>query len=163
MRSRSLFMFVALVGVTAACEDDDDVRARFTAELNGANERPTPVTTSGTGTFQATLDENNILTYTLTFSGLGTNTTLAHIHGPATTAQAAGILINLDAPSLGRTITIGATSGTGAGTIDLNLVTLNAAVSGDSLLTLLNNGNAYVNIHTVTNGSGEIRGQVIRQ
>ena len=163
MRGRSLLMFVALVGVATACEDDDDVRARYTASLNGANERPTAVTTAGTGQFEATLDENNILTYTITFSGLGSNTTLGHIHGPATTAQFAGILIDFNAPSLGRIITIGATSGTATGTVDLNLVTANAAVSGDSLLTLLNNGNAYVNIHTATNGAGEIRGQIIRQ
>jgi hypothetical protein len=48
--------------------------------------------------------------------------------------------------------------------VDLNLVTTgNANVSGDSLLVLLNNGNAYVNIHTQNRTGGEIRGQIIRQ
>jgi hypothetical protein len=35
-------------------------------------------------------------------------------------------------------------------------------VSGDSLKVLLNNGNAYVNVHTAAHGAGEIRGQVAK-
>jgi CHRD domain-containing protein len=162
MRGRSLMMFVALVGFATACEDDDDVRARYSATLSGANERPNPVTSNGTGTFEATLDENNILHYAITFSGLTSNSTLAHIHGPATAAQAIGVLVNFDAAGSGRVITLGATSGTAAGTIDLNAA-ITTTVSGDSLLKLLNNGNSYVNIHSVNFGAGEIRGQIIRQ
>lgn len=163
MRSGSLFIFVALLGVTAACEDDDnDVRARFTATLNGANERPNPVTTAATGTFEATLNESNILTYAVTFSGLGANTTAGHIHGPASTAVAVGFLVNFDQVAAGRILPLGVTAGTATGTVDLNAA-ITATVSGDSLLTLLNNGNAYVNIHTTGFPAGEIRGQIIRQ
>jgi len=36
----------------------------------------------------------------------------------------------------------------------------NANVSLDSLRTLFNNGNAYVNVHTTANPGGEIRDQV---
>ena len=36
----------------------------------------------------------------------------------------------------------------------------NANVSLDSLRTLFNNGNAYVNVHTSVNPGGEIRDQV---
>jgi hypothetical protein len=35
-------------------------------------------------------------------------------------------------------------------------------VSGDSLRTLLANGNAYVNVHTAKYPGGEIRGQVVK-
>jgi hypothetical protein len=33
----------------------------------------------------------------------------------------------------------------------------------DSLMTRLNNGTAYVNVHTRRNPGGEIRGQITRQ
>ncbi len=35
-------------------------------------------------------------------------------------------------------------------------------VSGDSLRTLMANGNAYVNVHTAKYPGGEIRGQVVK-
>jgi hypothetical protein len=37
--------------------------------------------------------------------------------------------------------------------------TENSQVSGDSLVVLLTNGRAYVDIHTAANPGGEIRGQ----
>jgi len=162
MRSRSLVMFVALVGFTSACEsDDDDIIARYSATLTGGAEFP-PVTTSATGSFEATLDEDNILRYTVTFSGLSSNSLFAHIHGPAAAGVNAGILVNFDQPSIGRVFTVGATSGTASGTVNLNTA-INATVTGDSLLVLLNNGNAYVNVHSQTRQAGEIRGQIARQ
>lgn len=33
----------------------------------------------------------------------------------------------------------------------------------DSLLVLMRNGHAYVNVHTVAQPAGEIRGQVVKQ
>jgi hypothetical protein len=47
------------------------------------------------------------------------------------------------------TVVSGTFTITGHATIDLN-----------ALLTLLRNGNAYVNVHTATNPNGEIRGQI---
>ncbi len=44
------------------------------------------------------------------------------------------------------------------GTITAN--SLVPTVSLDSLKNLLKNGNGYVNVHTIVNPAGEIRGQV---
>jgi hypothetical protein len=46
--------------------------------------------------------------------------------------------------------------------VDLKLA-ITATVSGDSLKTLLDAGQLYVNVHTVANGGGEIRGQIAKQ
>jgi CHRD domain-containing protein len=129
----------------------------------GANERPNPVTTTGSGSFSATLGANDILTYSVTFTGLTSNSNNAHIHGPipAQGNAAAGVLINFNEPSNGRTITFGSTSGSGTGTIDLK-VGPNANISADSFKVLLNNGKLYVNVHTVTNGGGEILGIITK-
>src|SRR5919201_2713594 len=154
-----LTLALAVVSATLACKSST-TRVEYNAQLAGSSEVPA-VQSNGSGTFTGTIDANNVLNYTLTFTGLTSNATLAHIHGPASTTQSAGILVNLNAPSEGRTITLGGTSGSGSGTI--NLTTLTTPVSGDSLLKLLDNGQAYVNIHTANYGGGEIRGQLTRR
>jgi len=40
---------------------------------------------------------------------------------------------------------------------------LTGAVGYDSLLVLMRNGMAYVNVHTAANPAGEIRGQLVRK
>ena len=164
MRGRALMLLAAVAGIATACEDSTDPPITYSATLLGANERPTAVQTTATGTFTATLGENDILTYNVTFTGLSSNSNNAHIHGPiaATGNAAAGVLINFNEPSAGRTITFGATSGTGQGTIDLK-VGPTASISGDSLKVLLNNAKLYVNVHSVTNPGGEILGIIVRQ
>lgn len=165
MRANSLFLAVGAVCLIGACDDDGTgpEGISYRAPLRGVNERPTPVTTNALGSFTATLDEaTNVLTYTLTWEGLTSVSNNAHIHGPtaATGNAAAGVLIDFNAD--GRTMTHG-TSGTATGTIDLNLVTRNAAVSGDSLKKLLDVGRAYVNIHSVNHPGGEILGLITKQ
>jgi hypothetical protein len=158
-------MFVALVGLATACEDDDVV-AQYSATLSDDNERNPPVTNApnASGTFTAELNKDNVLSYNVTFTGMTSNVASGHIHGPATVDQAVGVLVDFNAPSLGRTLTTGVTTGTAVGTLDLNnLTTNNPNIDGDSLLVLLNVGRAYVNIHTSNNPQGEIRGQITRQ
>jgi hypothetical protein len=161
MRSRSLLLLGALAGFATACEDDD-VIARYHATLSGSAERPNAVTTSGTGEFEATLNEDNVLTYAVTWSNLNANTILGHIHGPATVDQSVGVLVDFNAVSSGRTITLGATSGTATGTVDLN-VDVTGTITGAEFIDLLNTGMTYVNIHSSAHPAGEIRGQIIRQ
>jgi hypothetical protein len=166
MRVRSLMMFAAAAGLITACEySTDPAPVTYSATLSGANERPNPVTTTATGTFNATLGTNDILSYTVSFSGLTGNSNNAHIHGPipANGNAAAPVLVDFNEPTLGRTITLGATSGTGSGTIDLKLAAPgNANVSGDSLKKLFNTGKLYVNVHSATNTDGEILGIINR-
>lgn len=40
---------------------------------------------------------------------------------------------------------------------------ITATINGDSVKKLLFNGASYANIHTTSNGAGEIRGQIIKQ
>lgn len=166
MRVRSLMLFAAAAGLITACEDSTDpAPVTYSATLNGANERPAAVATTATGSFNATLGANDILSYTVTFTGLSSNSSNAHIHGPipATGNAAAGVLIPFNDAANGRTITLGATSGTGSGTIDLKLpAPNNAAVSADSLKKLFNTGKLYVNLHSTTNPGGEIAGIINR-
>ena len=115
----------------------------FTATLSGANESP-PVTTSATGSATATLSGTQ-LTLTGSFSGLSSNANNAHIHGPADAGVTAPPICNLTYSA--------ATSGTLSGS---------CAFSAGQV-TELNNGQMYINVHSVDHGPGEIRGHLIRQ
>jgi glucose/arabinose dehydrogenase len=117
----------------------------FTALLNGANERPNPVTSPGQG-FAIFSLEGNSLTFTITYSGLSSPAILAHIHGPAPASAPAGVLIDLAPYHNGPFGTAGSFSGT---------IVLTDAQKANLLA-----GLTYVNVHTVNNTGGEIRGQI---
>ncbi len=113
----------------------------FTLLLNGASEMP-PVATTATGVGALSLEGTN-LTYYITFSGLSSPAIGAHIHAPASPTNSTGVVVTLSVPS--------ATAGTMSGTV---------GVTPDLVAEIIN-GLAYVNIHTVNNGGGEIRSQIV--
>jgi hypothetical protein len=117
----------------------------FTAVLTGDAEKPNPVTTSATGSAIFML-EGRVLNFSLRYAGLSGAATLAHIHGPADSTTSAGILIDL-APYVDGAF--------GAGGNLAGSIFLTETQRGHLLA-----GRTYVNIHTVANGPGEIRGQI---
>jgi len=162
MPSRALIAYALavatiLVGATSvACGGDDTtvvtpLPATWSATLNGANEVPAKAV-AGSGT--ATIVKNGAsYTYTVTFSNLTSAPAASHIHAPAPTGANAGVRVNFN--------TAAATAATGSFTGTFTAADIgNPAISADSLEVLMTNGNAYVNIHTPANGSGEIRGQL---
>jgi hypothetical protein len=167
MKMRGVLLGLASIGIISACDDDDptglDNEVVYSAFLNGAGERPPLSGVTGTGSFTGTLSANNVLTYSVTWSGLTGASNNGHIHGPVPPGSIAahGVLIDFNAPTAGRTITHGA-SGSATGTIDFK-VAFNANISGDSLKKLFDNAAVYVNIHTAANPGGEIAGVISRQ
>jgi len=142
----------------ASCSEDDDdptgpgpgVRA-YSATMFGTNESPTNASV-GTG-FAIFIDNTTQIDWTMTLDNL-TAVTASHIHGPALPNANAGVIFNLYIPAAA---TGALNSFTTTGTI-----TSSATVSLDSLRTLLNNGRAYVNVHTTAIPGGEIRGNLVR-
>jgi hypothetical protein len=165
MRGRAILLGAVTAGLMIACESSTESNLPdYIAGLSPMKENPAITTSTATGEFTATLS-GNTLTYNFTFTGLGSNSTLAHIHGPATApTQNVGVLINFDDAANGRTFTLNATSGTGSGTVDLSptATTANVNVNGDSLRKLLDAGRLYVNVHSVNFPGGEIRGTIVR-
>ena len=166
MKTRLFPVGVLLIAaIVAACEDDSDDQGveneTFTASLSAAGEPPVggqPVASPATGTAIIEFVPSGI-SYTVTVNGqLTAGVNNAHIHGPLalSTTQSAGVVLNLN-PSFGaRTgvVAQGVFQGTG---------TSLATVSMDSLKSMIRNGNAYVNVHTVgVYSGGEIRGQLVR-
>ena len=157
---------VACLGVLA-CDDDETTGSSnapldIVAILAGPDVRPTPVNTNaaGTATIHVTTGTSDFydpsdphaanFTYSITVSGLSGPATSAHIHGPSEPDDVEDVLVTM-------TLTSQQTGGLiSNGTF---LGTENSQVSGDSLVVLLTNGRAYVDIHTAANPDGEIRGQ----
>jgi hypothetical protein len=159
MRRKLVGVAAGIVGaaiiavVVASCGDSTTSPGNktYVANLSPANEVP-PKTTAGTGvaTF---VDLGSEIDWTLELTNM-TGVVASHIHGPAAAGVNAGIMINLFLPNVATPTVNGVVA---HGTItNAN----NANVSLDSLRTLFNNGNAYVNVHTTANGAGEIRDQV---
>jgi glucose/arabinose dehydrogenase len=114
--------------------------------LLGASERLNAV--HGTGRGRGTLIlAHDQLSINATYQGLTGGATMAHIHGPATTSEANTVMVGLDALNA-----VLANGGSFAGVVPLTVSQLSALV--DAL--------TYINVHTTANGSGEIRGQIIR-
>jgi hypothetical protein len=114
----------------------------FKATLDGKSEVPAN-TSAGTGTADVNYDAaTKKMTWKLTYSGLSGPATAAHFHGPAEAGKNAGVKVPIANP-------------------------ITSPVEGSATLTDeqaadLVAGKYYVNIHTVANPGGEIRGQVTK-
>ena len=128
---------------------------RFAAPaLSGAKERPTPVTTTATGssTFEVLADGS--VRYNVSVARLE-GATMAHIH--TAVADSAGPIVVTLFTTATPTSTLTGTLASGSfGASNIQLT----GVSLDSLLSLMRRGRTYVNVHTATNPNGEIRGQI---
>ena len=138
----------------------------YHAVLDGATENPS-VVTPGTGTARVTIDTlANTMRLQVSFSDLIGTVTMAHIHGPATFPNTAGVMTTTPY-FLG--FPLGVTSGTYDSTFDLGAAsTFNntfinnnggtVAGAAAAFLAALAAEQAYLNIHTTYSAPGEIRG-----
>jgi hypothetical protein len=158
--------FVA-IGLTLSVASADSPTMNLTAKLTGFNESP-PKLTTGTGTFTATV-QGGSLTYHLTYSGLSSAPTMAHIHFAPPLVNG-GIFLWLcgsaGLPGPAGTPTCPPPGGTVTRTItgaDLVATVPDQGIEpGDfaGALRILRSGNAYANVHTTRYPGGEIRGRV---
>lgn len=158
MRVRLIAVASLLAAVVAyACSDSTSpASTRYISTMTGPNERPTPNTSAATGTATYVLT-GNLLTYTVSVSGLTAPASGSHIHVGASTV--AGPIV------VPYTVSATQNGVVSSGTIDLTypIVSGNSSITGDSLKVLLENGNAYNNVHNSSFPGGEIRGQIVKQ
>lgn len=140
----------------------------YSASLSGANAVPANAS-AGTGTAQVTIDDDlKTMRVEVDFSGLTGNVTAAHIHCCAPPGINAGVATQV--PSFSG-FPSGVTTGSYDVTFDMTLlasynpafVTGNGGTAASAFTALsagLDQGLAYLNIHSTVYGGGEIRGNL---
>lgn len=163
MRYLTLATLVLLLPLSAHA-----IPVTFTANLSGANEVPV-VNTPATGLATVILDaQAHTIQINVTFSGLVSPTQAAHIHCCAVLGTNAGVATTVPAfPGFPLGVTSGNYSSavlllTDAGTYNPAFVTAQGGLlnAEATLVNGIQNGLTYLNVHTVTNPGGEIRGQL---
>jgi hypothetical protein len=152
---------ISLAGfiVLSPRQSQNTAAKKWTAKLDGFQQVPS-LLSNGKGTFTATISSNSI-SYTLTYSGLSSTTTVAHIHFGQTGVNG-GVVAFLCGGGGKPTCP---TSGTVSGTITASNIIGPAdqgIAAGDfaGALRAIQSGNTYVNVHSTKFPAGEIRGQI---
>ncbi|MDF3834615.1 CHRD domain-containing protein [Cupriavidus basilensis] len=116
----------------------------FTVPLTGAQEVPA-MQTQGSGSADLTYDPaTRVVTWTVTYTGLSSEATMAHFHGPAAAGKNADVKIWVSGKGAPATSPI-------KGQTTLSAADAKAFLAGDM----------YINVHTKDHPAGEIRGQVV--
>jgi CHRD domain len=161
---RAIGSVVLVLGFVGAMNhvwaDAAGMEMKLTASLSGSEEVPAKQT-NGTGQFQGNVPASHkSILYRLTFSGLTSRSTAAHIHLGKRGANG-GIIAFLCGG--GGKPSCPASGGTVKGTI----TSANVLASGDlkkgdlpAMIQAFTNGDTYVNVHSTKNPGGEIRGQI---
>jgi uncharacterized repeat protein (TIGR01451 family) len=130
-------LFVVSLSNGAVYEIKSKPNLLFTATLTGAQETPpNNSTATGTATLLLSPDEKSAR-LSLTFAGLSSGQTAAHVHGPAAPGASASPIVDLP-----------------LGQVSDFPITLTASQVQD-----LKNGLLYINVHSANFTAGEIRGQ----
>lgn len=142
------FLSIAFMVVISSCKKDDEKNTdkyNISASMSPSQETGTLTgNPTGSGTVTGTYNSTtNSLTYNVNWTGLTGAATLGHFHGPALAGSNASPVITF-------TLNNSGSSGNASAT-----VTLTETQEADLLA-----GKWYANIHTATNGAGEVRGQV---
>jgi CHRD domain len=156
-----ILVLLSFALVSTALSQNSD--GRFRARLNGFNETPS-ISTVAHGDFAARLVNSSTLEFTLRYSALeGGSAAQAHIHlgqrhvaggvsawlcgGGGQAACPAGASATINGTVTAANVTGPANQGIAVGEFN-------------ELVRAMRAGATYVNVHTPTFGSGEIRGQV---
>lgn len=116
----------------------------FHVHLSGTQQVP-PVQTKGSGTASMTYNPaTRAMTWSITYSGLSSPVTMAHIHGPAAAGKNGGVEIWLT--QKGKPVS--------------EPIKGHATLSKKEAQQLASD-ELYINVHTKDHPAGEIRGQVI--
>jgi hypothetical protein len=183
MKKLTLAAAAVLVCAATGYAFTDEGSRRFSEFLNGLNEAAAVVSTTGTGTFRATISKDGSeINYVLTFKELEGDVTQAHIH-IGLPQNSGGIVLWLCDSETGATSPVATTplciednpldkrNGRVTGTLTAADVQ-NVAASGiagptattpgefEEVVALIKAGKTYVNVHTSKFPPGEIRSQL---
>jgi hypothetical protein len=176
VKMRRVGFLMMVLALAAGCGDDDNPNSptagpiQFTAQLSPANEVPAIQGAEATGrgfviiTFNVPRDGSGNITgpgtatFEVSTTGFpdGAQAVAAHIH-PGAAGQNGGVLVGTNLTP-GDPINLGTT-----GNVSRTLTNQNPLSQTDATNITANPGAYYFNVHTRANGSGVMRGQLVRQ
>jgi CHRD domain len=168
----ALFVAVGVLGIGAvATADDDDGSGRNSARLNGYQESPSSVSTTGFGSFHIKFNRNNTADYVLSYRDVETPVTQAHIHfGQRSVGGPVTVFLCRNpgtAPPPSPNQACPPTTGTVRGTFTpADMVPqspdrgIEPVTGWNELVAAVKVGHTYANVHSTRFGGGEIRGQI---
>ncbi len=164
----------AIAGTAVAFTDGG--RRQFSEFLNGLKEATAVVSTTGTGTFRATINHDETeINYVLTFQDLEGDVRQAHIHIGHPQNQGGIVLWLCDSatnqspststPECTQDDPLNLRAGRVTGTLtadDVQAQTGNGIDAGEfaEVIALIRAGRTYANVHTAKFTGGEIRSQI---
>jgi hypothetical protein len=147
----ALLALAGAVGPVAA-----DNNGSYIATLSGSEEVP-PVDTHAVGVAHFKLSDDGLsMTYKLNTSNIR-NVTAGHIHSNVV-GMNGPVVVNLVSPAACRTLNNAIRCEGTFTAADLRGPLLGRPLS--ELIAIMDNGGAYVNVHTMLNPGGETRGQI---
>jgi hypothetical protein len=158
-------MVAALLAAFAAPAAQADGDGKVHARLHGLQEVPV-VSTPGSGEFEAVLNDDGSIDWTLTYRDLQADALQAHIHVAQRDVNGGIVLWLCKTTQTAPTNNIcPARAGTVSGTFmagDVVAVTAQGIAAGDlaEVIALMRRGLAYANVHTTQSTGGEIRAQL---
>ena len=161
----SVLLFAVVLG--AAEKEKTHLRAK----LVGIQETPLTIVTDATGTFEATINDDSTMTFTVTYKNLSTPVTQSHIHigAPGITG---GIAIFFCAnppivPPPGTPLCPNDATNSGSVTRIVSAADVigpagQGVPAGDfkDVVRAIASGVTYPNVHTTSHPGGEIRGRI---
>jgi hypothetical protein len=160
-------LIMLIPSVTTARAQDSQYKELLRAQLVSFNQVPSVLAKSN-GTFEAEINDNGTISFSLSYANMSSPVTQAHIHFGASRTNG-GIMVFL----CGGPKAACPASGTVTGTLSAADVSVLPATNGDSvipqgiqpgdlagMIEAIRTGDTYVNVHTTTFPNGEIRGQV---
>jgi hypothetical protein len=171
IKTRLIFALAAATFVSSAAiaqaQNWDNASDFLRAELIPFNQVPS-VFAHSHGRFFARVNDDNTISFTLSYADMSSPVVQAHIHFGASKTNG-GVMVFL----CGGAKPACPTSGTVTGTITAADVSVLPPSNGDSvipqgiqpgdfaaLVAAVRSGNTYINVHTTNFPNGEIRGQV---
>jgi hypothetical protein len=160
-----LALGIVSFAIAATRGHSDGNQNQITAVLNGHNETPA-VHTKGTGSLSLTINPDNTMSFTLTYSGLNNPAAVAHVHF-GQPGVAGGVVFYFcgggtkPTPCPAGTTTPATVSGT-VNASDILAPTGQGLTAGDlaGIVQEIRAGFTYANVHTSSSPGGEIRGQL---
>ena len=141
-RAFMVFGSLALAGTLSLAQA---APVSFAVPLTGAQEVP-PVQTPGSGNADLTYDPSTrVVTWNISFSGLTSQATMSHFHGPAPVGKNANVKVWISQK----------------GNMEMTSPLSGQATLSPDDARMFEAGDMYINVHTKNNPNGEIRGQVM--